>query len=87
MTRSYDASDILPPIVDGEYEAAANDNDAEVVELECEYVDHMDRRLFCVVGWVPLDCEALWIEITDEAGNVVNADLDTREAIVRKAVM
>ena len=84
--KAYDASDLLPPIEDGEYEYPANDNDHEVVELECEYVDHMDRRLSCVVGWVELERQAVWVEITDADGEPVGCDLDTRDAIVRKAV-
>lgn len=69
-----------------DYVESANDNDHEVVELECEYVDHMDRKLHCVVGWVELERQAAWIEITDADGEPVGCDLDTRDAIVRKAV-
>lgn len=84
--KAYDASDLLPPIEDGEYEYPANDNDHEVVELYCEYVDHLDRRLVCLVGWSELEKSALWVDVWDQSGARVNVDVSTREAIVLEAL-
>lgn len=64
---------------------AAND-DEECVELETEYVDHLDRKLFCRIGFNFHSHEAEWIDIWDANGERVNADLDTRDAIVREAL-
>lgn len=64
---------------------AAND-DEEVVELECDFVDHLGRVLACVVMWNGATCEAESVTAWDENGNEVECDFDTREAIVRKVI-
>jgi hypothetical protein len=64
----------------------ANDPPEEVVELEVDFVDHLDRKLACTVGWNEANCEAEWVDCWDQEGLKVNVDLDTRDAIVRKAL-
>lgn len=86
MTVTHDPCDLSDRGWDPSesFEESAND-DNSIVELECDFVDHMDRALFCRVGWRPLDHEAEWVEIWDGDARV-NVDIDTRDAIVRKAV-
>jgi hypothetical protein len=64
----------------------ANDPPEDVVELEVDFVDHLDRKLACTVGWNEMDCEAEWVDCWDQEGVKVNVDFSTREEIVRKAV-
>lgn len=76
---------ITNPLEWDDVEPAANDDD-EIVDLEVDFVDHMDRRLSCLVGWNAVYGEAAYVDVFDEQGNKVNVDMSTREAIVAEAL-